>query len=112
MRLRAAFAAIVLALPAAAHAAPRWTFCVAAAGSGPDVWISDVFAVERDREKLEGAFKTAVERLGASSANVQCPLPREDKTVAVNAQIDAEAFNRKIGATLHPVSTGEFPGRR
>ena len=49
MRRRAAFAAIVLSLPAAAHAAPRWTFCVAAAGSGSDVWISDVFAVERLR---------------------------------------------------------------
>ena len=61
MRRQAAFAAIVLCFVAAtAHAAPRWTFCVAAAGGGADVWISDVFVVERDREKLEGAFKSAV----------------------------------------------------
>ena len=113
MRRKAAVAAIVLGLTAAAHAAPpRWTFCVAAAGGGADVWISDVFLVERDREKLEGAFKNAVERLGASAATAQCPLPREDKTVAVNAQIDAEAFNRKIGATLHPVAAADFPPRR
>ncbi len=112
MRRRAAFAAIVLSLPAAAYAAPRWTFCVAAAGSGPDVWISDVLGVVRDRGKLEGAFKNAVERLGASGANVQCPSPREDKTVAVNAQIDAEAFNRKIGATLHAVPPSDFPPPR
>jgi hypothetical protein len=112
MRRQAAFAAIVLVLSPAAHAAPRWTFCVAAAQGGSDVWISDVFVVERDREKLEGAFKSAVERLGASAATAQCPLPREDKTVAVNAQIDAEAFNRKIGATLHPVAAADFPPRR
>ena len=68
--------------------------------------------MERDSEKLEDAFKSAVERLGASGANVQCPLPREDKTVAVNAQIGAEAFNRKIGATLHAVSAADFPPRR
>jgi hypothetical protein len=112
MRRRAAFAAIVLWLPAAAYAAPRWTFCVAAAQGGSDVWISDVFAVERDREKLEGAFKSAVEKLGAPGANVQCPLPREDKTIAVNAQIDAEAFNRTIGATLHAVPPTAFPPAR
>jgi hypothetical protein len=112
MRRPAALAAIVLSLPAAALASPRWTFCVAASQSGTDVWISDVFAVERDRERLEAAFRSAVERLGASGANAQCPLPREDKTVAVNAQIDAEAFNRKIGAKLHPVPPSEFPPKR
>jgi hypothetical protein len=113
MRRQAAFAAIVLCfVAAAARAAPRWTFCVAAAGGGADVWISDVFVVERDREKLEGAFKSAVERLGASAATAQCPQPRDDKTVAVNAQIDAKAFNRKIGATLHPVAAADFPPRR
>src|SRR5271165_5763634 len=112
MRRSAAFAAIALCLPAAAQPAPRWTFCVAAAQGGTDVWISDVFAVGRDREKLEGAFKNAVEKLGAPGANVQCPLPREDKTVAVNAQFDAEAFNRKIGATLHAVPANAFPPPR
>ncbi len=112
MRRSAAFAAIALCLPAAAQPAPRWTFCVAAVKGGSDVWISDVFAVGRDREKLEQAFKRAVERQGAAGANAQCPLPREDKTVAVNAQIDAEAFNRKIGATVHAVPGSDFPPRR
>jgi hypothetical protein len=113
MRRASAFAAIVLCVAATAHAAPpRWTFCVAAGQGGSDVWISDVFAVERDREKLESAFRSAVEKLGASGANAQCPLPREDKTVAVNAQVDAEAFNRMIGATLHPVAAADFPPRR
>ena len=91
-------------------AQPRWTFCVAAAKSGADVWISDVFAAERDREKLESAFKSAVERLGATGANAQCPMPREDKTDAVNAQIDAEEFNRKIGAKLHAVADERLSG--
>ena len=112
MRRSTAFAAIVLSLPAAAQPAPRWTFCVAAAQGGTDIWISDVFAVARDREKLEEAFKRAVEREGAAGANAQCPLPREDKTVAVNAQIDAEAFNRKLGATVHAVPGSDFPPRR
>jgi len=112
MRRVSAFAAIVLSLPAAAEAAPRWTFCVAAAGGGTDVWISDVFAVRGDRETLEDAFKRAVERQGAAGANAQCPLPREDKTVAVNAQIDAEAFNRKLGATVHTMPGSDFPPKR
>src|SRR5271165_5504637 len=111
MRSFNAFAAIVLSLPAAAQPAPRWTFCVASAQGGADVWISDVFAVAGDREKLEQAFKRAVERQGAAGANSQCPLPREDKTVAVNAQIDAEAFNRKLGATVHAVPGSDFPAR-
>jgi hypothetical protein len=112
MRQSIALVAIAIGLPALADAAPRWTFCVAAAERGSDVWISDVFAVERDREKLEGAFKSVIEKLGAPGANVQCPLPREDKTVAVNAQIDAEAFNRKVGATLHAVPANAFPPPR
>jgi hypothetical protein len=111
MRRRAAFAAIVLWLPAAAYAAPRWTFCVAASESGADVWITDVFAADREREQLETAFKVMVERTGAR-ADAQCPQPREDKTEAVNAQFEAEEFNRKLGATLHAVLAGEFPRRR
>jgi hypothetical protein len=100
-------------LSSAAHAAPpRWTFCIAASESGPDVWISDVFLAEGARERFETAFRSVVERLGAPRANAQCPLPREDKTVAVNAQIDAEAFNRQMGAALHAVPASDFPGRR
>jgi hypothetical protein len=112
MRRILALAVLGLCLPAPARAAPRWTFCVAAADSGADVWISEVFAAEANRERLEGAFKTAVEKLGASAANSQCPSPRDDKTVALNAQIDAEAFNRKMGANLHAVPANEFPGHR
>ncbi|HKN28112.1 MAG TPA: hypothetical protein VJY34_09600 [Roseiarcus sp.] len=111
MRCAAALA-IALCLPAAAHAAPRWTFCVAAADGGTEVWISDVFAAEGTRERLEGAFKSVVERIGASKANAQCPQPRDDRTVAVNAQFAAEAFNRKMGANLHAVPASEFPAGR
>ena len=111
MRQSIALVAIAIGLPALADAAPRWTFCIAASKSGADVWITDVFVAERDRIELETAFKAMVERTGAR-ADVQCPQPREDKTEAVNAQFEAEAFNRKLGATLHAVIAGEFPPRR
>jgi hypothetical protein len=100
MRGVAACCAVALSLPQLAAAQPRWTFCVAASKSGADVWITDVFAAERDREQLESAFKAMLERAGAR-ADAQCPLPREDKTEAVNAQFQAEEFNRKLGANLH-----------
>ena len=111
MRQSIALVAIAIGLPAPADAAPRWTFCVAASKSGADVRITDVFAAERDRVELESAFKAMVERSGAR-ADAQCPQPREDKTEAVNAQFQAEEFNRKLGATLHAVLAGEFPPRR
>ena len=110
--LRLALAALLVSLPGAVSAATRWTFCVAAAQSGAEVWISDVFAAETSRNTLEGAFRSAVERLGAATADAQCPNPRDDKTVAVNAQSDAESFNRKMGANLHAVPASEFPGRK
>ncbi len=109
---RLALAALLVSLPAVACAAPRWTFCVASANGGAEIWLSDVFAAEGAREKIEGAFKVAVERLGATAANAQCPQPRDDRTVAVNAQIDAETFNRKMGLNLHSVPANDFPGRR
>ncbi len=109
---RAAALAFAFCLPAAAEAAPRWTFCVAAAGNGADVWISEVFAVEESRERLEGAFKGAIGRLGVSGADVQCPQPRDDRTEAVNAQFAAEAFNRRMGASLHAVASSDFPAER
>ena len=111
MRRSIALAAIAVCLPALADAQPRWTFCVAASKSGADVWITGVFRAEQARGQLESAFKAMVERSGAS-ADAQCPLPREDKTEAVNAQFEAEEFNRKLGATLHAVLAGEFPSRR
>ena len=51
-------------------------------------------------------------RAGASGADAQCPEPREDKTEAVNAEFEAEEFNRKLGATLHAAQLGEFSPRR
>jgi hypothetical protein len=109
---RTAALAVAFLLPAAAEAGPRWTFCVAAADGGAEVFISDVFAAEGSRERLESAFRAAVERMGAARADVQCPEPREDRTEAVNAQIDAEAFNRRMGATLRAVSASDFPAER
>ena len=111
MRSSIALVAIAVCLPALADAAPRWTFCVASSNGGADVWITDVFLAERDRGQLEGAFRAVVERTGAR-ADAQCPLPRDDKTEAVNARFEAEEFNRKLGATLHAVYAGEFPPRR
>ena len=110
MRRSIALVAIAVGLPAAALAQPRWTFCVASSKSGADVWITDVFAAERDREQLESAFKAMLARTGAAGADAQCPLPLEDKTEAVNAEFEAEEFNRKLGATLHAAS--DFPERR
>ena len=71
-----------------------------------------MFVAERDRVALESAFKAMLELTGAAGADAQCPMPREDKTEAVNAQFEAEDFNRKLGATLHPVLAGGFPPRR
>jgi hypothetical protein len=112
MRISTALIAIVVSLPAAALAQPRWTFCIASSKSGADVWISEVFAAERDRVELESAFKATLKRTGAAGADAQCPMPREDKTEAVNAQFEAEEFNRKLGATLHAVLAGGLPPRR
>ena len=112
MRISSALAAIMVCLPAAAFAQPRWTFCVAASKSGADVWITDVFAASHDRVELESAFKAMLERAGAGAADAQCPEPREDKTEAVNAEFEAEEFNRKLGASLHAAPLGEFSARR
>jgi hypothetical protein len=111
MRISIALVAIAVCVPALAGAQPRWTFCIAASKSGADVWITDVFAAERDREQLESAFRAMLERTGARP-DVQCPLPRENKTEAVNAQFEAEEFNRQLGATLHAAPASEFPSRR
>jgi hypothetical protein len=112
MRISIALVAIIVSLPAVALAQPRWTFCIASSKSGADVWITDVFAAERDRVALESAFKTTVERLGVAGADAQCPMPHEDKTEAVNARFEAEEFNRRLGAKLHAVVAGGFPPRR
>jgi hypothetical protein len=112
VRREIALLAIALIAPSSAFSAPRWTFCVASSKGGNEVWMTGVFAAERDRERLEGEFRNVVERLSAMAADAQCPLPRENKMEAVNAQIDAEKFNRKLGAKLHAVAANEFPPRR
>ena len=112
MRISIALAAIIVSSAVLALAQPRWTFCIAASKSGADVWITEVFAAERDRDQLESAFKTMVVRMGGVGADAQCPMPREDKTEAVNAQFEAEDFNRKLGAKLHAVLAGGFLPRR
>jgi hypothetical protein len=109
MRIPIALVAIVVSLPAVALAQPRWTFCVASSRSGADIWITDVFAAERHRVALESAFKAMLERTGAAAADAQCPMPRDDKTEAVNAKFEAEEFNRKLGAKLHAVVASGFP---
>ena len=98
----------VVAQPAAAREA--WTFCVASLPGAKDVWITDVFAADVDRERLETDLKNLMERRGAHVV-AQCPKPRADKTSVVNAQIDAETFNRKLGAALHALTSQEFPQR-
>jgi hypothetical protein len=76
------------------------------------VWITEVFSSALDRERLETGLKAVLERQGASRIVAQCPLPNDDKTGVVNAQVAAEDFNHKLGATLHAVAAQEFPPRR
>ena len=102
-------AAVSAATPAAAEG---WTFCVASMLGAKDVWITDVFPAAVDREQLEGDLKALLERSGATRIIAQCPLPSDDKVSAVNAQIGAEAFNRKLGSALHAISAAEFPRTR
>jgi hypothetical protein len=104
---------VLLSFAAAAPAAasPAWTFCVASALGAKDVWITSLFLAPTDRERLEEAFKSLLERQGHSRVVAQCPQPSDDKIAVVNAQITAEEFNRKLGETLHSVSAREFPPR-
>ena len=53
-------------------------------------------------------MKAYLARHGATRVDVQCPAPVADKTAAINAQFDAVAFNRKLGATLHEVPARDF----
>ena len=102
---------IVLAAPPV-QASARWTFCVAAALGSSDVWITDVFAANADRERLENDLKNLLTRQGAQRIVAQCPMPSDDKTAAVNAQTSAEDFNRKLGKTLHPLALAEKLSKR
>ena len=94
-----------------ADAAPRWTFCVAASQSGAESGsptFSRPTATARSSKRISRLWSSGT----GARADAQCPQPREDKTEAVNAQFQAEEFNRKLGATLHAVLAGEFPPRR
>ena len=95
-----------------AQASARWTFCLASALGSGDVWITDVFAANSDRERLENDVKNLLTRQGAQRIVAQCPTPVDDKTAAVNAQILAEEFNRKLGKTLHALAAAEKLSRR
>ena len=97
----------LVAAPAAA-AGEAWTFCVASARGGDNVWITDVFAATRDRVRLERDMKAYLARQGLTRVDVQCPAPAVDKTAAINAQFAAIDFNRKLGATLHEVPAREL----
>ena len=113
--MRAFAAPIVLALPllaGAAEASPGWTFCVAEAAGGKDIWITGVFPAFRDRERLEADLRAYLKGRGVSDAIAQCPAPKDDKTEMVNAQFTATEFHHKLGDTLHEVFTPEFDPRR
>jgi hypothetical protein len=113
MRFTATRIVVALLLGAApARASAGWTFCVAASPGGRDVWITDVFAAERDRERLEANLKGYLKTQGVAGAVAQCPLPKDDKTEVVNAQFTAAEFNRKLGHTLHEVAAAEVEPRR
>jgi hypothetical protein len=113
MRLTATRILLALLIGAApARASAGWTFCVAAAPSDKDVWITDVFSANRDRERLEADLKVYLRAQGVAGAVAQCPLPKEDKTDVVNAQFTAAEFNRKLGHALHEVAAPEFEPRR
>jgi len=105
--------ALLFASVAAAQAAasPGWTFCVASALGSKDIWITGLFAAPTDRERLEDELKAFLERQGRQRVVAQCPQPTEDKVSALNAQMTAEEFNRKLGSVLHGVPAREFPPR-
>ena len=77
-----------------------------------DVWITEVFLATLDGERLEANLKSILVRQGSPRIVAQCPQPNDDKTSVVNAQVAAEDYNHKLGATLHAVSAQEFPPRR
>jgi len=103
---------LVFALGASlSSAAPLWTFCVALELGTKDVWITTLFSPTSGRESLEAELKRLLERQGHPNINAQCPRPSEDRVSVVNAQTTADEFNRKLGSTIHEVSSREFPPR-
>jgi hypothetical protein len=94
----------------AAEASQMWTFCVASAPGGGEVWITNPFASSSDRHALELAMQSTLKRREGERALAQCPQPSADMTAVVNAQTTAIEFNRKLGAILHVLSEDDFPG--
>jgi hypothetical protein len=94
-----------------AFASSAWTFCVASALGSKDVWITNLFATETDRERLELELKSFIERQRRARIVAQCPQPSDDEVYVLNAQETAREFNRKLGAALHTVPLRDFPPR-
>ena len=95
-----------------ARASDAWTFCVGEAADGHDIWITSVFRATKDRERLEQEFTAYLRRHDVSGADVQCPLPKDDKTDVLNGQLTAIEFHRKLGDTLHDAVVPEFESKR
>jgi hypothetical protein len=103
---------LILPLLGGPASAGGWTFCVAEAARGKDIWITDVFPAARDRARLEVDLKAYLKGRGVAASDAQCPAPKNDRTEMVNAQFTAEAFHRKLGDALHEVVAPEFEPRR
>ena len=93
------------------EASQMWTFCVASAPGGGEVWITNPFASSSDRRALEAAMQSTLKRREGERALAQCPQPSADKVAVVNAQTTAIEFNRRLGAILHVLPEDEFPPR-
>lgn len=109
---RMALAVVLAGLAGPAGAAPGWTFCVAAANGGADVWLSGVFAADGAHAGSAGAFKAAIDKLGGAAADARCPPPRLDRTVALDAQAIVERFGRSAGASVRAVPADAIVGGR
>ncbi len=114
LKVARVFVVLVVALACAqtaSEASTMWTFCVASAPGGGEVWITDPFASSSDRRALEAAMQTTLKRREGERVLAQCPQPSSDKVAVVNAQTTAIAFNRKLGVILHEVPERDFPGQ-
>ena len=67
-----------------------WTFCVASAPGGGEVWITKPFASSGDRRALGAAMQSTLKRREGERVLAQCPQPSADKVAVVNAQTDCD----------------------
>jgi hypothetical protein len=109
LRLPFVLVAVLGFAQTASEAAQMWTFCVASAPSGGEVWITDPFASSSGRHALELAMESTLKRREGERVSAQCPQPSSDKVAVVNAQTTAIEFNRKLGAILHEVPERDVP---